>query len=61
VIFDLPAVARFREQLGATLGLGSGWDPAALSPVMFVALADSTLPRWLPSAPSRPGTASLPS
>jgi hypothetical protein len=50
VVFDMPAFARFREQLSVTLGLGAaaGWDPAALSPVMFVALADSTLDRWLP-------------
>jgi hypothetical protein len=48
VLFDMPAFARFREQLPVTLGATGGWDPGALSPVMFVALADSTLGRWLP-------------
>jgi hypothetical protein len=48
ILFDMPELVRFREQVGTSLGAGPGWDPAALSPVMFVALADSTMDRWFP-------------
>jgi len=46
VLFDAPALGRFRDRI-ATL-VGSGFDPAAQSPVLFVALADSTVDSWLP-------------
>jgi hypothetical protein len=46
VLFDAPAFGRFRERI-ATL-LGSSFDPAAQSPVLLVAVAESTLGHWLP-------------
>jgi hypothetical protein len=48
VLFDAPAVGRFREQLAARLAGGGGFDPAALSPVLLIAVAQSTFSRWLP-------------
>jgi hypothetical protein len=51
VAFDSPAFTRFREQL-ARLGIAdSGFDPAALSPVMFVAAHDANFGQWLPLRP----------
>ena len=53
VIFDEPAFGRFREQIG-TQAAGGGvasavaFDPAALSPVLFVAASDPMFSRWLP-------------
>lgn len=52
VLFDLPAFARFREQIGM-LPNGDGasraaFDPAALSPVLFIAASDDAFSRWLP-------------
>jgi hypothetical protein len=46
VLFDAPAFGRFRDRI-ATL-LGSGFDPAAQSPVLLVAVADSNVGDWLP-------------
>jgi hypothetical protein len=46
VLFDAPAFGRFRDRI-ATL-LPSGFDPAAQSPVLFVAVADSNFGDWLP-------------
>lgn len=46
VLFDAPAFGRFRDRV-ATL-LGSGFDPAAQSPVLLVAVADSNVGDWLP-------------
>jgi hypothetical protein len=40
VLFDAPAVSRFRQQLGL--------DPAALSPVLFIAGAGTDFNSWLP-------------
>lgn len=40
VLFDAPAVSRFRQQLGL--------DPAALSPVLFIAGAGADFNSWLP-------------
>lgn len=40
VLFDAPAVSQFRRQLGL--------DPAALSPVMFIAGAGTDFKDWLP-------------
>jgi hypothetical protein len=52
VLFDAPAFARFRARIGALLGEGSAprsdFDPAQLSPVLFIAVAESTFNRWLP-------------
>jgi hypothetical protein len=56
VLFDAPAFGRFREQIGALLeGAGGGgapgraeYDPAALSPALFVAASDTEFGRWLP-------------
>lgn len=51
-VFDSPAFVRFREHLaGRAAGGGTAaarFDPAALSPVMFVAGADGAFHRWLP-------------
>ena len=40
VLFDAPSVRRFRQQLGL--------DPAALSPVLFIAGAGADFNSWLP-------------
>ena len=52
VLFDAPAIARFREQIqglrpDAGSG-GAGFDPRALSPVLFVAASDADYARWQP-------------
>lgn len=48
VVFDAPAYTRFRQQAAARAVGGSGFDPAALSPVMFVAASDENFNQWLP-------------
>lgn len=52
VLFDAPAFGRFREQIGAMLDGGAAsradFDPAALSPVLFIAASDPAFSRWLP-------------
>jgi hypothetical protein len=51
VLFDAPAFARFRTRIGALLGEGtprSEFDPALLSPVLFIAVSESTFSYWLP-------------
>ena len=52
VLFDAPAFGRFREQIGALPGGGAAsradFDPAALSPVLFIAASDPAFNRWLP-------------
>jgi hypothetical protein len=59
VLFDAPAFGRFREQIGALLNGGAGpradFDPAALSPVLFIAASDPMFDRWLPLR-ANPGT-----
>jgi hypothetical protein len=40
VLFDAPGIGRFRQQLGL--------DPAAVSPILFVAGAGSDFNSWLP-------------
>jgi hypothetical protein len=51
-LFDLPALAAFRSQIGDRLpasGAGGGaYDPAALSPAMLVAASDTEFNSWLP-------------
>lgn len=47
VLFDSPAFFQFRERV-AGLADDAGFDPAALSPVMFVAASDPDFNRWLP-------------
>ena len=48
VLFQAPAFARFREQIAAMALPNTGFDAAALSPVMFVAASDAEFNRWLP-------------
>ena len=48
VVFESLAFARFREQIAMRALPGSGFDPAALSPVMFVAASDANFNQWLP-------------
>jgi len=48
VLFDMPAFARFRQEIGALAGGATGFDPAALSPAMPVASPDSHFDDWLP-------------
>lgn len=50
VLFDAPAFARFRTQIAAQLPAGNAslFDPAALSPVLFVGGSDPEFDRWLP-------------
>ena len=50
--FDVPAFDEFRRQVRRQLlaagGSASGFDPAALSPVLIVAASDAAFSRWLP-------------
>jgi len=46
LIFDSPAHQRFRAAMAAAAT--GGFDPAALSPTMFVAGAATSFTRWLP-------------
>jgi hypothetical protein len=48
VLFDAPRFTRFREQLASLALPDSGFDAAALSPVMFVAASDANFNLWLP-------------
>jgi hypothetical protein len=51
VVFDAPAVVQFRQQLGRELQASPGpgvFDPAALSPVLFIGGSDAAFDRWLP-------------
>ena len=48
VVFEAPAFTRFREQIAAMAEPGTGYDPAALSPVMPTAASDPDFNRWLP-------------
>lgn len=48
VVFDAPAFAHYREQLAAIAGPDSVFNPAALSPVMFVAASDANFHQWSP-------------
>jgi hypothetical protein len=51
VVFDLPEVATFRRQVAALAAGGvarADFDPDALSPVLFVAAAESSFERWMP-------------
>jgi hypothetical protein len=48
VVFDSPAFSRFRERAGEKALPGSGFDAAALSPVMFVAASEENFNQWLP-------------
>jgi hypothetical protein len=50
VRFDWPAFAPFRQQAAQQMRAagGTGFDPAALSPVMIVAATDAAFGRWLP-------------
>ena len=47
-IFDAQAFGRFRRDLGAMSGVGAAFDPAALSPVLFIGASDPDFNRWLP-------------
>ena len=48
VLFDAPAYTRFRQQLAAMALPDTGFDPSALTPVMFVAASDENFNQWLP-------------
>jgi hypothetical protein len=48
VLFEAPAFTRFRSQMAARALPSTGFDPAALSPVMFVAASDANFNQWLP-------------
>jgi hypothetical protein len=50
VRFNWPALNTFRQQVVQQMraGGGSGFDPAALSPVLIVAASDAAFSRWLP-------------
>jgi len=53
LLFDLPAFAQFRHELSALAVVGqsgTGFDPAAMSPAMVVAMVQSTEDQWLPIA-----------
>jgi hypothetical protein len=48
--FDWPAFGAFRQQVAQQMRVsaGSGFDPAALTPVLIVAGSDAQFGRWLP-------------
>ena len=48
ILFDSPAFGQFREKLAALALPNTGFDAAALSPVMFVAASDENFNQWLP-------------
>jgi hypothetical protein len=48
VVYDAPSFTRFRESIAAMAEPGTGYDPAALSPVMPTAASDPDFNRWLP-------------
>jgi hypothetical protein len=52
VLFDVPALTRFREQLAERLRDAgrdaTAFDPTALSPVLIAADLDGSFSRWLP-------------
>lgn len=51
VLFDFPALGRFRGEMGALRGdtaLPTGFDPAALSPVVIIAGSGQGFNSWLP-------------
>jgi hypothetical protein len=48
VVFEAPSFTRFREAIGGMAEPGTGYDPAALSPVMPAAASDPDFNRWLP-------------
>jgi hypothetical protein len=48
VVYEAPAFRRFREQIATMAEPGTGYDPAALSPVMPTAASDADFNRWLP-------------
>lgn len=50
VRFEWPAFTTFRQQVAQQMRAsgGSGFDPAALSPVLIVAASDAAFSRWLP-------------
>jgi hypothetical protein len=48
VMFDAPAYTRFRQQIAAMALPDTGFNPAALTPVMFVAASDENFNQWLP-------------
>jgi hypothetical protein len=53
LLFDLPAFQQFRREVGVLSGGGASnvsFDPAALSPIMFVANEQSSFDQWLPLA-----------
>jgi hypothetical protein len=45
-IFDSPAFTTFRSNLAARLG--ANFDPAFLTPALFVGIVESRQPRWVP-------------
>jgi hypothetical protein len=48
IVFEAPSFTRFREGIAAMAAPGTGYDPAALSPVMPTAASDPDFNRWLP-------------
>lgn len=51
IVFESPAFARFREQIGrevAATPAAVPFDPASLAPVMIVAASDTAFDSWLP-------------
>jgi hypothetical protein len=50
-VFEVPAFAQFRRQVAMQVNDGTGpasFDPAALSPVLFIAATEPAFDRWLP-------------
>jgi hypothetical protein len=48
VLFDAPAFAQFRDQIGALAGGRGDFDPGALSPVLIIGASDPSFGSWLP-------------
>jgi len=50
-LFEVPAFDQFRRQIAMQVNNGAppgSFDPAALSPVLFIAATDPSFDRWLP-------------
>lgn len=48
VIFDVPQLEQFRQQLRQLPGVDGAYDPATMSPVLLVSGSSTTFNHWLP-------------
>jgi hypothetical protein len=48
LVFDAPAFTQFRQRIASMANANATYDPAALSPVLFIAASDANFNSWLP-------------